>query len=803
MPEDGWLAEPSSGVRGDDNPVTPLGVALQGRVSASEWDRRVQDARTRLSVVTEVEAAHQRTGRSYHQSLAEVAPEVSWSCYRHWLRRLRDRTGPDWERLIERRVAPEPVRVPKEVRLAAVMVRRTKPSVRCEETRERLVEEFGEAGRISDATLRRIWRVAGLTRVNRLSTGRPTAPGLHQGQPPRASQKVAPVKSENVSSQTAIEEAPESVEHHSGGGVLALLGAALGETQGHVILGRAVLSAARESAAADPGSSVEPPSARDDLGRFTVEFNKQVRAGMQAGDRDPRLDPDAEKRRRRAITSFRILEHSPAIIGYKLLAMGATPLLVDSRGFDGLAGPQGDYLGILGGTAYMPATLDKALAEMAELEVAGPLLSAYTTWSIGLMRGWSRGEGTWQQKIIFVDATQDPYWTKQYAQSGKVSRLNQVMPNLSRVSISAGAGPPVLVETVAGAVSLKTNLVPTLKRLESITGEDTWRLLCMDNEMCTPKILSELMRMKPHRIFVTVLKGQLAENAPIEITGKMQSYRERDRLEEGTVQLSVRETGEVLDLRVVVMSRCDSRQPTDTIFVTNATTDELDTPAIADTYLSRWPNQEQTFRDMRNGGGLNRSHGYGGENVVNVALDTKIEKCERTVVLANARLQKADDLCEQLQAEKAKQESRSPLSEKTLKMAEKARAQCKKQLNVALDALDRLQSMPRLIFKRDVKRDTIATVANLLVLMLCEFVMREYFQGTRLTYRTLIEYFVHMPTTVLTYRDRIVYRITANPRAPDHMEAFRLAAAEVNRRELRKGNRLIVIEVVDPPGRKV
>ena len=71
-----------------------------------------------------------------------------------------------------------------------------------------------------------------------------------------------------------------------------------------------------------------------------------------------------------------------------------------------------------------------------------------------------------------------------------------------------------------------------------------------------------------------------------------------------------------------------------------------------------------------------------------------------------------------------------------------------------------------------------------------------------MVYRTLIEYYLHLPTTVLTYSDRIVYRIQASSRSPDHAEALRRACQEINVRKLHRGHRLMVFEVVDAPARK-
>ena len=69
------------------------------------------------------------------------------------------------------------------------------------------------------------------------------------------------------------------------------------------------------------------------------------------------------------------------------------------------------------------------------------------------------------------------------------------------------------------------------------------------------------------------------------------------------------------------------------MFVTNAATDDLSTEQIVELYLDRWPKQEPFFRDARNGGGLNRSHGYGGAFVRNVAVEERRASAERSATV--------------------------------------------------------------------------------------------------------------------------------------------------------------------------
>jgi hypothetical protein len=517
---------------------------------------------------------------------------------------------------------------------------------------------------------------------------------------------------------------------------------------------------------------------------------------MKAGDRDPRLDSDAAKLARKDITKVRLLEHSSSIVAFKLVAMGASPLLADTRGFDGLSGPQGAYLSLLGGTAYMPATLDKALAEMGMLNVAEAAWDAYAGWSYRIVKGFSQdGDRPWSQAIIYVDATQDPYWTRQFALSGKVSRVNKVMPCISRAAVSGGAGPPILIETVPGSLSLKTRLFPLLQRVEKVTGEQIGRLTIIDAEMCTVEIIAQFTAMEPKRYYVTVLKGALAEKANVVAIGEAVSYRERDVLQEGEVQLTGSKGAATVKSRTVSMCRPDSRNPQTTIFLTNAPAEILSTAEVADSYLSRWPHQEQYFRDTRNGGGLNHSHGFGGEYVNHVALTTTLEHCNNSVARAAVEVEEKTEVHRQLAAV---EERTGPIVQATA-VAKQQEKEAEKRLADARQTYREKNSMPREIYKRDVTRDSIATVAKMLVMMLCEFAMQQYFNETqRMMYRTFITQYMQVPVTVITSHDKIVFRLLANTRSPDRTHALRLACAEITRRQLRRDRRLMIYEVVEP-----
>jgi hypothetical protein len=305
------------------------------------------------------------------------------------------------------------------------------------------------------------------------------------------------------------------------------------------------------------------------------------------------------------------------------------------------------------------------------------------------------------------------------------------------------------------------------------------------------------------RLFITVLKGAAAKAATIQTEGPSTSYRERDELRELTLRLRGQGAPEGgLELRGVQMSRLGGRRPKSTIFITNASADELETPQIAEAYLSRWPHQEQLFRDARNGGGLQHSHGYGGDNVTHLALPTQLERAKATVVRTEKTLRLAESVEYDLaDAQAAGDETAQTLTQEALATAVKQAKQARTALDKASANLERLETMPREIYRRDTGRDTIATCLKLTALMLVDFVLKEYFGGLKMEWRRFIEELIPLPVTRRVSKARVLFQIHANPRQPERMAQLRQACDVINARKLRRDGRALRFEVLEPSGR--
>lgn len=748
-------------------PQTDKARAIRAQMSGARWEASVTEALGRVEVIEAVRARRESTGESWKRCLHAIAPETSWSKYLHWRRRYEGGDGPGWERLIDLRVPPV-LRIADDVARAARALRRADRHLSCGAARELLRAEFGAALEVSDTWLRRVWAKADLRYV----------------------------RSSRSRGGGAV------VEAFHGGGGLALIAAADAETGTSMLLAKAVLALRAELDAEQPDLAVrdEGEGARDEHGRFTSAYNAHWRKEIGPGERDERWASDAVKRQQRELSGLPVLAHRPETLATKLLCMGSVALITERRGFDGLAGPSGQWLGVFGGTAYMPATLDKTLAHLGWLQADSALWHAHAKAWTTQSRRWSVDGPAWMQTAAYIDATADPYWTRRFARSGKVDRVGRVMPCLSRVAIASAAGVPLLIETHAGAVGLKQRIGPMLERLDDVlgAGDAVSRLTIVDSEAGTAGAMWALHETLG-RVFITVLKGQVQKGARIYNEGAWMPYRDRDEIREVTIDLDGRGAPDAgLTTRGVEMRRT-GRRPVTTLFATNATESDLDASAVVDAYLMRWPSIEQLFRDGRNGGGLNHSFGYGGGEVSHVALETHLEREQRRLVNAEAARARAVATRDELAA--ATREIPGPTRDKALVLADKAVKQADQKVAAHTAKKTALETMPRAIYERDTGRDSTMTCLKLSLCMLIEFVLREYFGGLGIEWRTFIEQLVALPVTVHTTKTRRHFQIHANPRQPDHMARLADAIREINARKIRRDGLLLVYELHGLPER--
>ena len=232
----------------------------------------------------------------------------------------------------------------------------------------------------------------------------------------------------------------------------------------------------------------------------------------------------------------------------------------------------------------------------------------------------------------------------------------------------------------------------------------------------------------------------------------------------------------------------------------SCTVEAMNTTEVADAYLSRWPNQEALFRNARNGLGLGQTHGYSGEWVQNISLDTHLEKARRRVLRAEQAYKEAERHRTRVEAlAKTCESAEEKMTLSVLAYAAKQEAaRTGKMLKQATQDLAKTEALPRLIFERDTARENVVTALRMHLFFLIEFVLREFFGGLSIELRTFVEAFVSMPVTVLTSDRTLIYQVEADPRFADRNKLMAQACKAVNSRKIHRGKRRLVFEMVEP-----
>jgi len=269
-------------------------------------------------------------------------------------------------------------------------------------------------------------------------------------------------------------------------------------------------------------------------------------------------------------------------------------------------------------------------------------------------------------------------------------------------------------------------------------------------------------------------------------------------------------------------------------------------PELADAYFRRWQRQELRIRTVNQATQFKRNFGYGKKLVVNATVLTELDKARNhrnrlvkriarreaglgeaqealrvaklRVNAAKARQARQDGLVDQelaakrtdrqaLQArvESAKTErsrkdgALTGVAEAEKRVAkEEAKLQQDKKRLPGLDAeIQDLESRKE-IYQADTEMDRIATAFKLGFVLICEYLLREYFGGMRIALPGLMRQILSLPGTRTIEGNVEHIRLRASPNT-EIMAAVEAACERVNAREIVRNGRIVRISVDWPP----
>ena len=783
-------------------PVSAELVRVKSRISADSWQQRVEQAQRDEAPVRAV-LDKVAAGLSLNEAVAKVLPanRRSWA-----MRHVPAYRKRGFEALIDARTPREP-KVSGACAQAVQTAREQNPGVTVDEVLE-LLRKQRISPLPSASTIKREF-----SRVD---------------------------ERRKYARKKAARNATEVIDLPLAGG--ELLAAAEIETGGIAALTDVVVKlgeqAIEDSAGRTPTKDVE---LRDAEGKFTGRYNRARR--RKRGEEIASYLRTAEEKAEGRVPSWpRFVAERAETIDAKLRMLVFCWMVVDSKGWDALRAPDVASLESLTGFAYMPSTLAKFVSALAISGAAQPLIEA-----VG--RRWHEvAQERWQEPgamaALYIDNHAKEVWTSLFTQSGKVSHINRVMPCITTTYAHTGMGTPLVLSVQSGSAPLAPRLVELVDRAETVFETAVQRAVVIDAEGCTFDLLAAFAKAK--RVLITPLKPSRVPELELTYTrgSYYRPYREHDELRIAQATLVHKSSGRSLELGALLVRR--AHRDVDTVLLTTGIALGMEGHDLADLYFSRWPVQENAFKDAVVLG-LNEHRGNCGRVVTNIAVVSELERLE-------SRAKRDADTLSEFAASAAVLTEDANERAKEAQRAESALATRRRRLdeaiaagkvggkafaNIALDhqralvhaetcttaatkaqaALDKNAAQratiegraediaarkkrlepQRTIRQLDVTQDTILTAAKLTAAQLISFVLREYLPSMPMTPQTFVQRVLSVHGRKEVTRDHELVILYENPRDPLINEALRKACEHISQRNLRRGGRKLRFAVEPLP----
>ena len=792
------------------HPTTPRLVIAKSRISQESWDRRVSKAEAAKTVVEDLER-RVAFGLSLNLAIKLVLPKDkrSWA-----IRAVPAFRKGGFEALIDARMPP----APKLSRRCKDLIRTAtlaNPKVTFEQLLSILEDQI--VGKLPDeSTIKGELRKADARRRYAEKTQR-------EQQPP----------------QTVVEELPMA------GGEL-LLAAEL-ETGLVAAVTDEVCAISTEAKEASKGLEPERDRARrDPRGRFTAEYNR-VRQRQEGQAIAPYLRPAEEKGAEKVPCWPRFVDEQRGTLERKALNLTFEPLVNPSHGWDGLrAEGVAQGLAPLCGFAYMPATLEKFTSALAQSSAGPRLLSVVgVRWHEVATAQWDE-DGA--MAALYVDNHVKEVWSKLFTRAGKVSHRSRVMPCITTTYVHTGAGTPVWVAVQSGSAPLAPRLAELVESAEAQLDEEVRRIVAIDAEGSVFDILSSFTEKE--RVIVTPLRSQQAKSLELSYGpgSYFRPFREHDELRVAQATLHHQSTKRSQELSALIVRRTDGSGQQ--LLLTNGPQLGVAGRVAAQVYFSRWSVQENSFKEGTAAVKLNHHRGNNARMVTNVAVVTKLERLEGRLEEAEERLGRVTEAREGLeravepaqrdheQAERELSESRrqldelrgaaappaAQLSEAAVRLhdamlregasraaqdqAEKAQKKnetvYEELLSTIEQLVDRIGDLEpqQQIRQLDVALDSVLTSFKLVASLLIMFVLREYLSSHPMTPETFVKRVLSIRgrrEVSLDHEEVVFYK---NSRDVEMNEALSHACEELNKRKLKRQDRILHYHLEEPPSNR-
>jgi hypothetical protein len=405
-----------------------------------------------------------------------------------------------------------------------------------------------------------------------------------------------------------------------------------------------------------------------------------------------------------------LLSSSPHCLRRLLLTLLFLPLGGIHRTYD-LRGYTGNALAVVTGRqrAYGYCHTERFLSQLARAKGSEALTTALGSWTTRL---WQAGDESETPPCFYVDGHRKPVYAGCLIPRGLIGRSGKILGGRALTLLHDEQGHPLLATTSRGDQHLTVGLPQVLARYEQAGGKTAHARIVVDREGMAAPFLRDLAEVG--HIVVTLLKTNQYEGLAsftevgefVPLTHDRQGQLIREVAPACFALPLPDQKDQVLPLHVALIrdhrrqipdvlpeedpnddpvlppwwqedwqARPTRAEPTTAKLIPIVTTSpHIDAVELAQTYIQRWPCQENVIRDYLLPLGLDTNHGYGKTSVPNsevskkrAALQKRLSDIQKWAPAARERSSKASLRYTRLRKEtKAKGEERYRLLDQQL-----------------------------------------------------------------------------------------------------------------------------------------
>jgi len=242
---------------------------------------------------------------------------------------------------------------------------------------------------------------------------------------------------------------------------------------------------------------------------------------------------------------------------------------------------------------------------------------------------------------FYIDGHSKHVWSSKNIPKAFFTTLKRAEKGLHQYFLNSSKGHPLILLTCPGDSHLTKEMFNLIESFENAVGKEIIKVSIFDREGLSLAMFNEFERRKKY--FITLLrKNQYKGEEDFKIKKEFKPLKTEKKkngekkviewVAEAEKELRDRETKKKLTVRVALVKKPVKGREKLIAIITNITEkEEPDIARIARRYFSRWPNQENIFKDMIGAIKSDTNHGYKKRVVENRVMNRRKEELEKNI----------------------------------------------------------------------------------------------------------------------------------------------------------------------------